>query len=224
MIDLVTLIGTSLPRVVSRWLPDVTFRVPTSRRVVYLTFDDGPNPDLTESIVETLERFDARASFFVLGSNAKRHPSLVRLLVDGGHTVGNHTFSHADAWRADAADVVRELEDGTRAIEDAAGQGLEWMRPPYGHFTRGMRDWCHLRGQTMTMWDLGTGDFLERVSAAHVTRHVDAYVRPGSVIVLHDNPCCRDTTPDALRRILERLSADGWSFEALPTADPEPST
>ncbi len=217
MTDLVTLIGTSLPRAVARWYPDVTWRVPTDERVAFLTFDDGPHPGLTDRIASVLDRHDGRASFFLLGSKAQRHPSLVRGLVDAGHTAGNHTFSHFDAWRADPSSVLDDLEHATDILETIAGTNISWMRPPYGRFTRSMRNWCRHRRQTMTMWDVGTGDYLQRVTGEHVLRHVETYIRPGSVIVLHDNPCCADTTPEALDRLLERMMGQGWRFEALST-------
>jgi peptidoglycan/xylan/chitin deacetylase (PgdA/CDA1 family) len=216
MTDLVTLIGTSLPRAAARWFPDVTWRMPEEERVAYLTFDDGPNPGLTPRIAAVLERHDAMASFFMIGSKVKRDPALVRMLVDAGHTTGNHTYSHVDAWRTDAPVVARELHATTAVLEDVTGRRVAWMRPPYGRFTRSMRRWCLKCGQTLTMWDLGTGDFLQRVTTDHVLRHVAGYVRAGSVIVLHDNPCCAATTLQALDDLLEHLTQDGWRFAALP--------
>ncbi len=216
MLDLVTLIGTRLPRAAAPWFPDVAWRIPTRERIAYLTFDDGPNPDLTERITAILDRHDARATFFLVGAHAERHRSLVRLLVDAGHTVGNHTYSHVDGWRTKASELAEEMERTTGVLEDAAGRHISWMRPPYGRFTRPMRNWCRARGQTLTMWDVGTGDYLKRVDDRHVLRHVEAYIRPGSVIVLHDNPCCAGTTLRALGAVLERLTAQGWRFPALP--------
>ncbi|MEX0600017.1 MAG: polysaccharide deacetylase family protein [Rhodothermales bacterium] len=216
MNDLVTLIGTRLPRTVASWFPDVTFRVPTEERVAYLTFDDGPNDGLTQHLLSILERHDARASFFLVGSNVQRHPALVRRLVEEGHAVGNHTFSHVDAWRTPAAEVIRELDQATGVLEDVLGTAVPRLRPPYGRFTPAMRDWCRRRGQIMTMWDLGTGDYLERVSRSHVVRHVESFIRPGTVIVLHDNTCCADTTPEAVDAMLAAMTAEGWRFEPLP--------
>lgn len=216
VISPVTLVGTSLPRAVGWLYPDIVFRTSAREQTAYLTFDDGPNPQLTPRILDILDRHRARATFFLLGSRAERNPELVRAIIQAGHGVGNHTFSHPDPWRAPAADVIRELDRTTVLLDHLCGRPPAWMRPPYGHFTRPIRDWCSRRRQKLIMWDLGPGDFLASISSANVVRHVTSYVRPGSIIVLHDNPRCRATTPEALESVLARLTDDGWRFPMLP--------
>ena len=220
MFNLVKLVGTSLPRSVAPLFPDLLWRVSTDDRVAYLTFDDGPNPALTRRIMSILDRFEAKGTFFLIGSKAEKHPDIVRALLDEGQMVGNHTYSHPDAWRSSKASIVRELGRTTKIIEDISGRPLRFMRPPYGHFTPTMRSWCAERRQRLTMWDLAPGDYLEYVSQQEIEEHVTDYIRPGSIIVLHDNPRCADDTPDALEGILHRLSADGWRFEVLPDTGP----
>lgn len=215
MIDLVTTIGTRLPRAAAPFFPDLLWRGPADGRTAYLTFDDGPSPELTLRLAEVLERFDARATFFLVGAHVERHPDLVRSLVDGGHEIGGHTYSHPDPWRT-PADVVREeLERTTRTLEEVTQRPVRFMRPPYGHFTRAMRRWSSENGQRLVMWDLGPGDYLEWVSQDHVERHIRSFIRPGSVIVLHDNPRAANTTVPVLARVLKSLSAEGWRFESL---------
>ncbi len=221
MIDPVAIIGTHLPRAASPLFPDLLWRIPTREKRAYLTFDDGPTATMTALLAGILESFGARASFFLVGSHAEHHPDLARSLLDGGHEIGGHTYSHPDAWRASRANLLEELERSTRLLEDITGRPLRWMRPPYGHFTPAMIRWCAEHGQKVVMWDLAPGDYLERISQADVERHIQAYIRPGSVIVLHDNPRAAETTPRALERILESLTAEGWSFEPLPHPDSE---
>ena len=216
---MVDIVGTWIPRAASTWFPDILWRVPTTSKTAYLTFDDGPNPTLTERIIEIMHRYDAQGTFFLLGSKAEKHPSLVRDLLDGGHQIGNHTFSHPDAWLVSSSSVIDELEHTTLVLEDQSGRPVDWMRPPYGRFTRGMRRWCRDRRQRLTMWDLAPGDYLPVITQVDVERHVVEHIRPGSIVVLHDNPRCAAGTPAALESVLQRLRSDGWDFAALPQAE-----
>lgn len=198
-----------------RFFPDMLWRVDASRRVAYLTFDDGPTPSITPQILDTLARYDARATCFLVGANADEHPELVRDLHQAGHRIGNHTYTHPDAWDTPHDVVRRELSKTTMRLEEITGATVPVMRPPYGHPTGAMRTWCAERQQRMVMWDVMPGDFLQTATQKGVEEFVINHVRPGSIIVLHDNPICKDVTPDALDTILSTLTASGWSFEAL---------
>ena len=216
MIDPVVAVGTLLPRISAPLFSDVLWRMPDAERTAYLTFDDGPNPELTHRIADALERFDARGTFFLLGSKVERRPELVERLADSGHAIGNHTYSHPDPWRTAPETLVDELDRTNRILEDVIRAPVTWMRPPYGHLTRAQRRWCTERGRTLVMWDLAPGDYLNRVSQAHVEQHVARYLRGGSIVVLHDNRKAASVTPAALERLLERLTRDGWRFAELP--------
>ena len=213
--DATRLVGTQMPRLLQRFYPDLLWRVPTRRRVAYLTFDDGPTPELSGHLLDLLARYEAKATFFLVGSRAERDAGLVRATVEGGHAVGNHTYTHPDAWRAPRAQVLRELERTTTLLEEQTQAPVRWMRPPYGRFTHAMRSWSLARRQRLTMWDLMPGDFLPGATSGTIYRRVHADVRPGSVIVLHDNPRAAPATPAALADLLADLTADGWSLEAL---------
>ena len=208
-------IATYLPRLMGRFYPDLLWRMPTRERVAYLTFDDGPTPALTLRLLELLDRFSAKASFFILGEQAVRHPDLLLEIVAQGHTIGNHTYSHPDAWYAPPPQVLAELNRTTALLEEMTGAPIRWMRPPYGRFTRSMRHWCQTHHQRLTMWDVMPGDFMPGITQQHIERLVLRTARPGSIIVLHDNPKAEHTLPAALETILETLSEQGWVFRAL---------
>ncbi len=215
--NVVSVVGTRLPRAASRFYPDVLWRMPAKPKTAYLTFDDGPNPECTERILSVLAGHRAKATFFLLGAQAERHADLVRSLQSAGHGIGNHSYSHPDAWKTEASEVLSELETTTTVLEDLTGESVRVMRPPYGRFTRSMRAWCRRHGQQMTMWDVGPGDYLEAMSTEAVVHQVRTHLRPGSIVVLHDNPRCALKTPVALDRLLERLTDEGWSFPSLTT-------
>ncbi|MEX0747440.1 MAG: polysaccharide deacetylase family protein, partial [Rhodothermales bacterium] len=106
---LVEIVGTWIPRAASTWFPDVLWRISTTSKTAYLTFDDGPNPSVTERISDILQQHDARGTFFLVGSKAEKHPYLVKNLVDAGHQIGNHTFSHPDDWRVPKSRLIDEM-------------------------------------------------------------------------------------------------------------------
>lgn len=213
---LVSVIGTRLPRAAARFYPDILWRVPSTANRAYLTFDDGPNPDCTERIVDVLDKHDARATFFVLGAKAERQPALVQALHSAGHGLGNHSYTHLDAWKSDTADFLDELDRTSAILEEVTGARIRFMRPPYGHFTRAVRAWCRRCDHKLTMWDVGAGDYLEVMTTDGIEHHVRKHLRPGSIVVLHDNRRCSLKTPEALDRLLARLSRAGWTFPLLP--------
>lgn|SRR5690554_3518625 len=215
MIDLVTLVGTHLPRWSARFFPDIIWRMPPFEKVAYLTFDDGPTPDVTPRLLDVMEQFGARGTCFLLGHRATQNPALVREIVAAGHTVGNHTYTHPNAWRTSDAQIVQELERTTGVLEDLIQEPIRWMRPPYGRFTSTMRHWCSVRRQKCTMWDIGPGDFLPNCTVDQIVDRVIGAIRPGSIIVLHDNMKACNIAPEALQEILHRLTDKGWRFPAL---------
>lgn len=212
---LVPYLATHVLRPFQRYFPDMLWRRDEAHKTAYLTFDDGPTATMTEEILDILATYSAQATFFLIGRHAADHPDLVRRLHRAGHTLGNHTHTHPNAWSLPSADLRMELSRSTETIEQIAGTRVDVMRPPYGKFTGAMRTWCAERQQRMVMWDVMPGDYLRTATADRVDRFVRSTIRPGSIIVLHDNPICEGVTPPALDALLRRLTAEGWTFEAL---------
>jgi len=197
------------------FFPDMLWRVDASARTAYLTFDDGPTSEMTRPLLDLLATYDAQATHFLIGQHAEHHPDLTRAIVEAGHQIGNHTYLHRDPWSTPEEDMAQSLNRTTRILQDVARAPVRALRPPYGHPTGFLRRWCAEHNQRMVMWDVMPGDFLKTATADRVSRFVLKHVRPGSIIVLHDNPICEDVTPPALRTILETLTRRGWSFDSL---------
>lgn len=214
--DAIPYLATHGLRPFHRFFPDMLWRMETGgEKVAYLTFDDGPHRGITRELLDVLDDHDARATCFLVGANAEKHPSLVEELVRAGHTIGNHTFTHPDAWTLPAEQLRAELNRTTDTLERITGQSIRVMRPPYGHPTPTMRRWCDAHRQRMVMWDVMPGDYLRSATQQGIESFVTAHTRPGSVVVLHDNPICESVTPAALNTILSQMRRDGWRFEAL---------
>ncbi len=212
---LVPYLATHLIRPFHGFFPDFLWRVDAQASTAYLTFDDGPTTELTRPLLDILSQYDAQATHFLLGHHAERHPDLVRAIVNEGHRVGNHTYSHPDPWSTSQEELADEVEQTTRILRDLTGRPLRALRPPYGHPTAFLRQWCAAQNQRMVMWDVMPGDYLQTATASRVSSFVINHIRPGSVIVLHDNPICEDVTPQALETILDTLTEKGWRFDAL---------
>lgn len=197
-------------------LPSRSTQAPAApERRLYLTFDDGPHPQGTGRILNILARHGVPATFFLLGQQVERTPQLARDIAAAGHSIGNHTYSHLDAWMHPFQAVSQELHRTDALLADLLGSPVRWMRPPHGHFTAKIRDWCRVHGQRLVMWDLLPADFVAWRSAAEIVRSVERQARPGSIVVLHDSDSALRVTPTALEELLPRLLDRGWQFASL---------
>lgn len=184
------------------------WRLPAKGKEVYLTFDDGPEPDVTPQLLDLLAAHGAKATFFCIGEKARRHPDLIARMAGEGHGIGHHTWDHADAWRTSATAYFRSV------LRGAAEVGGPLFRPPYGHLACGHAALLAKRFQVV-MWDVMGGDFRPGRSAESCARHVLRSIRPGSIIVLHDNPKSAACVQSALPLILGGLSQKGFRAGAL---------
>ena len=207
-----------LPRVLGPLVPGAVVRGPrhdrAGRPLLYLTVDDGPDPDGTPRWLDALARHGARALFFLSGPNAARFPALVRHIVEAGHRVGNHGWDHVSAWRRPAEVTVADFERAERLLTTYAGGAVRDVRPPYGRLTPGLVRWCRA-GRRLVLWDLLPGDYQPARSADALAAETLALARPGGVAVFHDGGPAQRAV-DALDQVLPALAGAGWRFPALP--------
>ena len=187
---------------------------PPGAPVVYLTFDDGPDPRFTPPILDLLDAYQAKATFFVVGVSVEEYPALVASVVQRGHALGNHTYGHLNLRRASAERVQTELQRTTELMRGAAGMSPACMRPPQGSIDAGVRDVAAGLGLEPVLWHIDTEDWRGRGTASIVQRALD--VQPGAVVLLHDGGGNRTHTVEATALLLEALSAKGFRFESLP--------
>lgn len=194
------------PRLAARLLPGVLAR--TSRPAFHFTFDDGPDPRTTPALLDVFAEYGQTATFFVLADRADAFPTLVRRLVDEGHTVAAHGTRHTDFWRHPTR-AVSEMAEAVRRLEDRSGAAIRYVRPPYGRLTLPLLRWARRSGRTVALWDTMPGDFLPTATPERLVGAVHRWSRPGSLVVLHDGPL---VTPEAVRQALR----GGLRSEALP--------
>lgn len=179
-------------------------------KVAYLTFDDGPHPVYTAQILWLLDKYEAEATFFMVGSAAEKNPAVVREVRRSPHSVGNHTYSHAWLTRLNAGEVRREL----RSTDALLGR-TRCMRPPGGFVNDRVRKIVGSEGRSLIMWTVDTLDWA-RPGASAIARTAIDGARPGSIILMHDGGGDRSQTVRALAKVLRTLKADGYRFETLP--------
>lgn len=189
------------------------FRMPHTpgERVVYLTFDDGPIPEATPYVLDCLRSHGARATFFMVGDNARRHPELVKAVVEAGHAVGNHTLHHLRGTHVATSRYEADVRESLRYLPVEAA---ELFRPPHGLLRPRQRRLMLSRGRVV-LYDVLTRDYARRVSAGDILSTVRRLTRPGSIIVLHDSLKSIDKLRTALPRIITWLRSQGYSFGTL---------
>lgn len=202
------------PLLFRRLVPDGIFRLPTSDKQVALTFDDGPIPDVTPLILDILDLYEARATFFMVGQNAERYPHLVEEIIRRGHAVGNHTHHHLQGIRLSAEDYAADVALAARHIPSRL------FRPPHGWLNKAQARRLRAEGYDIVMYDLVTRDYSRHLSAADVVKNVKRFTRPGSIIVFHDSYKSLPRIIDALPAALKWLRDEGFSFSLLNEFSP----
>lgn len=184
---------------------------------IYLTFDDGPDPDTTPPLLDLLAAHGVRATFFILGRQAVRYPHLVKRIHDAGHAIGNHTWAHLHPLRMTCQTALEEVYKTTVLLEGQTGQPVSLFRPPYGYVRPCMRDQARELGQRVLLWDRSAVDWGWFAHERFIARRLNA-VKPGEIVLLHDavnkhnHP---DATLNVLPGFLKRKLNEGYRFEAV---------
>ena len=194
-----------------RWLyPKALWRMSSDERKVYLTFDDGPIPEATPFILETLRERGIKATFFVVGDNVRKHPELYQQILAEGHIVGNHTFNHLGGARH----LIKTYRENIRKCDEMLGEQARLFRPPHGWMRPSQYLWLRRKYQ-IVMWDLVTRDYSRLLTADDVFNNIRRYARNGSIITFHDSLKSIDKLRTALPRSLDWLAENGYSFGTL---------
>ncbi|WP_431038600.1 polysaccharide deacetylase family protein [Streptomyces sp. P6-2-1] len=176
-----------------------------------LTFDDGPDPRWTPEVLAVLAEHGVRATFFVCGREAAKHPALLRRITDAGHLIGNHTWDHRRLTGLGHAAVEEQIARTSETVRRATGRDPAWFRAPYGEWDRAVYRLGARHGMEPLAWSVDTEDW-SRPGTATLTRRVLAGARPGAVVLCHDGGGDRAQTVAALRHLLPRLRTAGWDL------------
>lgn len=199
-----------LLRGLGSWVfPTALFRVPTSEPTLYLTFDDGPAPGVTDAVLSLLERYGAKASFFWIGKNVEAHPEYLNRAVEAGHCVGGHCMQHENGWRTPTKAYVQSALDSVERTHSAL------FRPPYGRIRPAQARALAEKGVSLVFWSRLSYDFDVRLSAEECIRQTTRGLKPGELIVFHDSLKAEARMLPALEAVLEKVRLEGWRTEVL---------
>jgi peptidoglycan-N-acetylglucosamine deacetylase len=194
--------------------------IPNSENKIYLTFDDGPTPEITEWVLQELEKHNAKATFFCIGNNMDKHPEIFKKIITKGHAIGNHTYNHWNGWKTSTQDYVENSNQWSEASKrstnyDPNTKNCQLFRPPYGKIKKSQAKKIRELGYKIIMWDVLSADFDTLISAEKCLDNVITNVKSGSIIVFHDSlkafPHLKYTLPKTLHFLKEK----GFIFEKL---------
>ncbi len=190
--------------------PEAFWRIklPTSKPVVYLTFDDGPVPEVTPQVLDILDEYGIKATFFMVGDNVRRYPELLKEVRLRGHQVGNHTMHHLQGMRTRGVTYLRDVTEADELI------GSRLFRPPHGIMRWGQAKAIKAR-YNIIMYDVVSCDYNRRLSSDRVFENVRRHVRDGSIIVFHDSLKARDNMLQAMPRAIRWIMEQGYEFHVI---------
>lgn len=198
------------PAVLTKLMYKTIWRLPSEKKIIYLTFDDGPIPETTPKILNILDRFNAKATFFCVGENVEKYPDLFMDIKHKRHSVGNHTFNHLKGWATPNFVYLRNVEKADSLIHSSL------FRAPYGKISYSQRKTLDKK-YNLIMWDVLSYDYDNRISPQKCLNNVLDYTRKGSVVVFHDSIKAKNNMLYALPRMLEFFSQQGFVFKAITT-------
>ena len=186
------------------------WRIHPEEKVVYLTFDDGPIPEVTPWVLELLEKEDIKATFFMVGDNVRKYPEIFQMVKDQGHAIGNHTFHHISGARHTSYTYLRDADEANELLHS------KLFRPPHG-WMRIQQYWVLRHYYKIVMWDVVTRDYSKRLRGPQVLANVLKYTRPGSIITFHDSlkSWNNGNLQYALPASIQFLKSEGYVFKTI---------
>ncbi len=199
------------PSWLRKFYPTFTWHKPSPEKTLYLTFDDGPIPGMTEWVLDQLTQYQVKATFFCVGENIQKYPEVFSWVRTQGHAIGNHTFNHLNGWKTQADEYLRN----TQFCQKFLTSKKLLFRPPYGRISRKQAKLLQEKGYEIIMWDVLSGDFDQKLSPEKCLNKTIEATESGSIVVFHDNVKAEKRLSYVLPRYMEHFLAEGYTFETL---------
>ncbi len=197
-----------VPLFARKFFPSALWKVDSGSKDVYLTFDDGPTPEVTSKVIDLLNQHNAKATFFCLGSKVEQFPEEYKNLLENGHQVGNHSYNHYLGLKTNNKKYFEDVKTASQVINSSL------FRPPYGKMK--LSQYLFLKSRyKIVLWDLIPGDYKVGMTASKLVNNVINNISSGSIVVLHDSDKCAKVMLEALPVILKELDKKGYSFQSI---------
>lgn len=197
------------PVLIEKLFPNYHWKVKTESKELYLTFDDGPTPEITEWTLEMLDQYSAKATFFCIGKNVESHPKIYNAILSNGHAVGNHTHNHVKGWKTPHDIYIEDVKEASKHITSSL------FRPPYGKLTPKQGKTLMANGFEIVMWDVLSLDWDVSISPENCLEKVLSKSNKGSIVVFHDSVKASKNMQYVLPRVLNHFTEKGYSFKKL---------
>jgi peptidoglycan/xylan/chitin deacetylase (PgdA/CDA1 family) len=206
--------------IIKRIFSNYIWDIPNVENKIYLTFDDGPTPEITEWVLDVLKEHQIKATFFCIGKNIQKHPAIFNKLIDNGHAIGNHTCNHLNGWSKVTEDYIDNVKMCQTISDNYQNCKLKTVncklfRPPYGKIKTTQSKKLRQLGYKIIMWDVLSADFDQSISPEKCLENVVQNTRSGSVIVFHDSVKAFQNLEYALPRSIEILKQKGFEFDII---------
>ena len=211
----------SVPSTIQWLIPSCTWRKVGQEKVIYLTFDDGPHPEITAWVIDELKKHQIKATFFCVGDNLKKHPETAKQLLTEGHQIGNHTMHHIKGWKHKNVDYLKDIEDCDTEIRKIHEQMNDekaqprLFRPPYGQIKPSQIELLREKGYEIIQWSDLSCDYNKRLDCKKSLSALVKNAKPGSIVVFHDSEKAENQLKQILPSYLEAMLAEGFTFETL---------
>ncbi len=224
------IIPAKTPEFVKTIFSNFVWNINTKNKELYLTFDDGPTPEITEWVLQTLKNYNAKATFFCIGSNIEKHPELFQNIISESHSIGNHTYNHLKGWKHTTKNYIEDTEKTQRLLNSTFQKlnskkenapidnwDLKLFRPPYGKLKTKQSKQLQELGYKIIMWDVLSYDWDASVSEETCFNGITSSAKEGSIIVFHDSVKASRNLKYVLPRVLEYYSERNYVFKCLDT-------
>jgi len=210
------IIPTKTPYLLKKVFSNYVWDIQKSDKTLYLTFDDGPIPEVTPFVLDTLKTYHAKATFFCIGDNIRKHPDIFKRILKENHAIGNHTMHHLKAWKTDLDLYIRDVIACEKEIQKRTSyKSSKLFRPPYGQISRSKLQKIQKLGYSVILWDVLSKDWEKKISPEKCLHNTISNSISGSCIVFHDSQKAFKNMKYALPKVLEHFSEKGYTFDRI---------
>lgn len=196
-------------KIFSLLFPKLIWNIPNSNNEIFLTFDDGPHPEITPWVLDVLKQYDAKATFFCIGDNVKKYPTVYQQIIRDGHSVGNHTMNHINGWKTSAQEYLKNTESAAKNISSTL------FRPPYGRITSKESLVIRKKGFDIVMWSFLTRDYNKNIQTRTIIKKAQQQLRSGDIVVFHDSKKAENQLKVLLPAICQICKAKQFKFKSI---------